>query len=128
MNIYESAEDYLERILMLSEEKGNVRAIDIAHSMGYSKPSVSIAMKKLLENGYIEISSTSLITLTDLGKSIASRIYERHKILSSILIALGVDEKIAKEDACKLEHDLSNISFEKIKEYYLKVEAEKNDN
>lgn len=118
MNIYESAEDYLERILMLSQEIGNVRAIDIARAMNFSKPSVSIAMKKLLENGYINISVNSYITLTEKGKEIALSVLERHNMLTSILISLGVDEENAKIDACKLEHDLSKESFEAIKKYY----------
>ncbi len=121
MNIYESAEDYLERILMLSQEMENVRAIDIARSMNFSKPSVSIAMKKLLENGYIEISINSYITLTDKGKEIALSVLERHNMLISILVDLGVNEEIAKIDACKIEHDLSKESFEAIKKYYLNL-------
>ncbi len=117
MKIQESQENYLERILMISEEKGKVRAIDIATSMNFSKPSVSIAMKKLHENGYIRITKDSYILLTKKGKEIATRIYERHKLLTSILIHLGVPVEIAKEDACRIEHDLSKESFEAIKIY-----------
>lgn len=120
MKIYESSEDYLERILMLSETKDSVRAIDIARSMNFSKPSVSIAMKKLSENGYIEILDNSFIVLTESGKRIAKEVYERHNVLTDILVALGVDENVAKEDACKIEHDLSKESFKAIKDYYLK--------
>lgn len=120
MKIYESSEDYLERILMLSETKDSVRAIDIARSMNFSKPSVSIAMKKLSENGYIEILDNSFIVLTESGKRIAKEVYERHNVLTDILVALGVDENVAKEDACKIEHDLSKESFQAIKDYYLK--------
>lgn len=118
MNLYESAEDYLERILMLSEEKSNVRSIDIARSLNFSKPSVSIAMKKLSENGYIEIDNNSYIHLTEKGITIAKSVFERHNILSSILINLGVSEEIAKMDACKIEHDLSEETFLAIKKYY----------
>lgn len=121
MNIYESAEDYLERIYMLSEKMEHVRVTDIAHSMNYSKPSVSIAMKKLLENKLINISPNSYITLTEKGLEIAISVYDRHRIITSLLIELGVDEDIAKEDACKIEHDLSIESFNAIKNYYNNV-------
>ncbi len=121
MKIQESAENYLERILMIEEEKGNVHAIDIAHSMKFSKPSVSIAMKKLHENGYIKITEDSNILLTEKGKKIAVKIYERHKLLSALLIRLGVPEEIAKEDACRIEHDLSKESFDAIKKYCEKI-------
>ena len=121
MNIYESAEDYLERIYMLSEKMEHVRVTDIARSMNYSKPSVSIAMKKLLENKLINISPNSYITLTEKGLEIAISVYDRHRIISSLLIELGVDENIAKDDACKIEHDLSDESFNAIKNYYINV-------
>lgn len=119
MNIYESSEDYLERILMLCNKIGNVRAIDIAHSMNFSKPSVSIAMKKLSENGYIQILNNGYIVLTEKGREIAENVYEKHELLSKILMHLGVDETTALSDACKLEHNLSSASFEAIKKYYL---------
>lgn len=115
MKLLKSGEDYLETILILSK-KGHVRAIDIVNELNYSKPSVSIAMKKLKENGYIEINNSN-ITLTNLGYEIASRVYERHEIISKALILLGVDEDVALEDACKIEHDLSDESFEAIKNY-----------
>ena len=111
MNIYESAEDYLEQILMLLEQKGHARSIDIAAGLGVSKPSVSVAMKKLRENGYIKMSSDSLISLTDKGYAIARKIYDRHQALTKYLIQIGVPEDIAREDACKVEHDLSEESF-----------------
>ena len=111
MNIYESAEDYLERILMLMERKGYVRSVDIAAELNVSKPSVSVAMKKLRENGYISMSSDSMISLTDKGYAIARKIYDRHQALTKYLIQLGVPEEIAREDACKVEHDLSEESF-----------------
>ena len=112
MNIHESSEDYLERILMLCEAKGTVRLIGIAMEMGVTKPSVSFAMKKLRENGYIRMDEDNLITLTESGMEIAQRIYTRHKILTQYLMKLGVDEETARADACKMEHDLSAASFE----------------
>ena len=111
MNIHESAEDYLEMILMLREEKGYARSVDIAARLAVTKPSVSIAMKKLRENGYITMDRESLIELTEKGRVIARRIYDRHKALSRFLIQLGVDEKTAREDACKIEHDISEETF-----------------
>jgi len=120
MNIYESAEDYLEAILMLSERLGTVRSIDIVNKLGYSKPSVSVAMKRLRENGYIEMDSDSYITLTGSGMEIASRVYNRHRMLTNFLINLGVSEETAAADACKIEHDLSDETFEKIKEHALR--------
>ena len=117
MKIQESAEDYLERILQLQEKQGRVISIDIANSMNYSKPSVSRAMKNLRENGYILVDNNGVITLTEKGFEIANKIYERHKILSTLLVRLGVDEKTALQDACKIEHDLSEQSFEAIKQH-----------
>ena len=111
MNIYESGEDYLEQILMLLEQKGHARAIDIALGLNVSKPSVSVAMKKLKENGYIKMSTDNLISLTDKGYAIARKTYDRHQALTKYLMQLGVPEAIAKEDACKIEHDLSEESF-----------------
>ncbi len=121
MNIYESSEDYLERILILKEEKGHVRSIDIAESMNFSKPSVSVAMKKLRENGYILVDKEGFITLTEKGMQIANHTYEKHKLLSSLLVALGVSKDIAREDACKIEHDLSDETFKAIKNYVEKI-------
>ena len=111
MNIHESAEDYLEQILMLLEQKGHARSIDIAAGLNVSKPSVSVAMKKLRENGYILMSSDSLISLTDKGYAIARKIYDRHQALTKYLVQIGVPEKTALEDACKIEHDLSEESY-----------------
>lgn len=116
MKIYESAEDYLERILMLSMEKENVRAIDIAHSLNFSKPSVSIAMKKLAENNLIYFDN-NYIKLTENGLELAKKVYDRHETLTKALIRLGVSEDIAREDACKIEHDLSEESFLAIKNH-----------
>ena len=115
MNIYESAEDYLERILILQEEKGEVRSIDIAHDMGFSKPSISIAMKKLKEAGLIDVDQHGFITLTKEGHIIAYKVYERHRVLKKVLIDIGVDPKQAEKDACKVEHVISEETFKAIK-------------
>ncbi len=120
MNIHESAEDYLETILILRERLGTVRSIDIVREMDFSKPSVSVAMKRLRENGYIEVDGGGHITLLPPGERIAQRIYTRHRLLTQFLVRLGVDEKVAAADACKIEHDLSDETFEKIKEHALK--------
>lgn len=117
MKIQESAENYLETILMLKEEKGAVRSIDIARKMDFSKPSISRAMSLLRENGYITMDREGLIDLTDAGMEIASRIYERHRFLSKWLMALGVSPETAAEDACRIEHDVSDETFQKIKEH-----------
>lgn len=114
MDIRKSAEDYLEMMLMLHEKHGYIRSIDIADELGVTKPSVSYATKRLRENGYITMDSDSHITLTETGMEIASRMYERHKILTDLLIALGVEKDVAREDACKIEHDLSEQSFQAI--------------
>ena len=112
MNIRKSAEDYLEQILMIREQKGIVRSIDIAAGLGVTKPSVSVAMKRLRENGYINMDKDNLITLTDSGEEIARTIYDRHKTLTHCLLLVGVDEEHAREDACKMEHDISQESYE----------------
>ena len=121
MEIHESAEDYLETILILKERLGQVRSIDIATEMNYTKPSISVAMKKLRENGYIQMDGDGYITLTDSGHEIASNIYDRHKVLTNFFVSLGVDEKTAAEDACKIEHDLSEETFEKIREHAMRT-------
>lgn len=118
MNIYESAEDYLERILIIQHEKGFVRSIDIAHELNFSKPSVSVAMKKLRENDYIKVDDSGYITLTDSGYKIASAILERHEVLTTLLKQLGVSDEVAAQDACKIEHDLSDETFACIKKHY----------
>jgi Mn-dependent DtxR family transcriptional regulator len=117
MSLLESGEMYLETILVLSQKKEAVRSIDVAEYMQFSKPSVSRAMGILKSNGYIEIDTLGHITLTGSGREAAERIYERHRILSEILIRLGVDEKTATEDACKMEHYISDTSFAAIKEH-----------
>lgn len=117
MEIRESAEDYLETMLMLKEEHGYIRSVDIAEKLGVKKPSVSVATKRLRENGYITMDKESLITLTESGMEIASRIYERHRLLTDLLMNLGVDAETARKDACKIEHDLSAVSFEAIRRH-----------
>ena len=117
MQIRESAEDYLEAILVLSKQGGGVRSVDIASMLGVSKPSVRHAMKLLREDGYIAMDRYGTVTLLEKGEEIAMRIYERHQVLTKMLEGLGVSEEVAKADACKLEHDISDESFEKIKEH-----------
>ena len=117
MNIHESAEDYLEQIYMQSLKRGVVRSIDIANALGYSKPSVSVAMKQLEENGYIHRDADRFLYLTDKGREIALRMYERHQTLAACLMKMGVSEENAYRDACKIEHDLSDESFGRIREY-----------
>ena len=115
MNIHESAEDYLEAILILRERQGAVRSIDVVRQLELTKPSVSVAMKRFRENGYIEMDADGFITLLPPGEEIAQRIYGRHKLLTRFLMALGLSEEAAAADACKMEHDLSDETFEKIK-------------
>ena len=115
MNIHESAEDYLEAILILRERQGAVRSIDVVRQLELTKPSVSVAMKRFRENGYIEMDADGFIPLLPPGEEIAQRIYGRHKLLTRFLMALGVSEEAAAADACKMEHDLSDETFEKIK-------------
>ena len=117
MKIQESAENYLETILMLKKEKGEVRSIDIANELEFSKPSVSIAMKNLRENGYIATSKDGYITLTDKGADIAERMYERHVMITNWLVSIGVEPQTAASDACRIEHVLSEQSFEAIKRH-----------
>lgn len=117
MVIHESAEDYLESILVLQERRGYVRSIDIVNELGYSKPSVSIAMKKLRESGYISMAPDGEITLNESGMEVAKRIYGRHKTLTKLFTMLGVSPETAAEDACKVEHDLSDETFFKIRKF-----------
>ena len=114
MKIYESAEDYLERILMLQKQNGRVISLDIAISMNYSKASVSRAIKNLKENNYISVNSTGEIELTESGLKIAERMYSRHILLTNFFISLGIDHVVAKNDACKVEHGLSDETFDAI--------------
>ena len=119
MEIHKSAEDYLEAILRLQLQKGSVRSIDIVSDLHFSKPSVSVAMKKLRESGHVLMDENGLLTLTDAGMSIARRIYERHQVLTLMLTALGVEEATAAEEACRIEHDISDDTFEKIKAHFI---------
>ncbi len=118
MKRLESQEDYLEKILQISQEKDNVHAIDIARGLSFSKPSVSVAMNKLKEQGYIEINDKGEITLTPSGLAIAEKTLEKHTILTEMLVYLGVDEETAKEDACKMEHDISDKTWDAIKKHF----------
>ena len=113
----ESGEMYLENLLVLSRKKGDVRAIDIAENMGYSKPSISRALKILREDGYIDVDKNGFITFKKKGKDLAEKIYERHQVLSKLLIKIGVDEETAIADACKIEHDISDKTFDIIKKF-----------
>lgn len=115
MKIQQSAENYLETIYMLTNTKGSCRSVDIAKELGFSKPSVSVAMKNLRENGYIDVMGDGNIVLLEPGKKIATILYERHTILTKCLVAIGVPETIASEDACKIEHIISEETFEAIK-------------
>lgn len=117
MKIKESAENYLEAILMLKSKNGYVRSIDIANYLNFTKPSISVAMKSFREEGYILMDSDGSIALTEKGLTIAERVYERHQVIAKALITLGVSETTAYEDSCKIEHDISNETFEKIKEH-----------
>lgn len=117
MKIHESAENYLEAILMIQKEKGSVRSIDVAHKLSFSKPSVSRAVSLLRENGYINMGRDGLLELTEEGLSIAESMYERHTLISRWLMSLGIPEEIALEDACRMEHDISAITFQKLKEH-----------
>lgn len=117
MKIQESAENYLETILILRQKLANVRSIDIANELNYTKPSVSVAMKHFRENGLIKIDENGFITLTEKGSKIAQRVYNRHTLLTKALIRIGVCEETAKEDACRIEHDISDETFQKLKEF-----------
>ncbi len=127
MKLLESGEMYLETILILKQNRAEVRSIDIVNHTGYSKPSVSRAVNLLKDNGYIEIDENGYISLLEAGKDIAERIYERHTLLTRFLINLGVNEKTAVEDACKIEHDISNETFEKLKNHVKKYSKKENN-
>ena len=114
MKIQKASEDYLETMLILRDRLGYIRSIDIAEHMGVTKPSVSYATKRLRENGYITMDKDGLITLTESGLSIASKMFQRHKILTDVFVKMGVDPETAAEDACKIEHDLSQATFDAI--------------
>lgn len=122
MKVYASAEDYLEAILELNLRHGHVRSIDIANELNFTKASVSVAMKKLRESGYIQMEADGNIHLLPEGEEIARRVYERHMLLTEFFVKLGVDPAVASADACKVEHDLSEETFQKIKEHVHKSE------
>ena len=126
MAIHESGEDYLEAILMIKERNGNVRSIDVAHELSFSKPSVSVAMKNLKVNNYITVDENGYINLTETGQEIADKIYERHKFLTNWLTSIGVDPEVAAEDACKMEHAISSESFTAIKKFIAEVQLSMN--
>ena len=115
MAIYESGEDYLEAILMIGQEKGMVRSVDIANQLGYSKPSVSVAVRNLCDSGHLTMDEDKHLHLTEAGKAVAEQIYDRHRTLEAILVSLGVNKAQAAKDACKVEHDLSQESYDAIK-------------
>ncbi|MER2151671.1 MAG: metal-dependent transcriptional regulator [Candidatus Limivicinus sp.] len=117
MTIHKSAEDYLETMLMLKEERGYIRSVDVAEKLGVTKPSVSYVTKRLRENGYITTDPAGMIVLLEPGLEIAERMYERHKLLTELLVGLGVSPETAREDACKIEHDLSVESFDAIRRH-----------
>lgn len=117
MKINESSENYLETVLILSHKKPYVRSIDIANELDFTKPSVSVAMRNLRENGYVSVDGEGHITLTDAGRQIAETMYERHTLLTDWLVYLGVDRETAMEDACRIEHVVSAKSFKAIKEH-----------
>ena len=125
MKIYESAENYLETIYVLHKKQGVVRSIDIATELSVSKPSVSVAMKNLRNNGYIEMDADGHITLLEQGYQIAAKMYERHTLMTQWLVRLGVDPAIAAEDACKIEHVISERTFEALKQHMYQHASEK---
>ena len=117
MAIHESGEDYLEAILMIKKRSGNVRSIDVARELSFSKPSVSVAMKNLKTSNYITVDENGFINLTEAGQALADKIYERHTFLTNWLTSMGVDPEVAAEDACKMEHAISSESFSAIKKF-----------
>ena len=121
MSLLESGENYLESILVLSKQQKEIHAIDIVNYLGYSKPSVSIMLKKLKDAEYIIIDELSHIHLTDKGLEVANKIYKRHKLLKNVLMSIGVSEQTAEDDACKIEHDLSDETIEAIKKHLEKL-------
>ena len=118
MRITESTENYMEAILILQQQNGEVRAVDVAHYFGFSKPTISQYMKQYAQQGLIEVDGNGHITLTGEGRAIAEHTFERHRVITSLFMALGVPEEIAREDACKVEHDLSDVTFQCMKSHY----------
>lgn len=127
MKLYESGEDYLEAILRLSKQHPMVRSIDVAAELGFSKPSVSIAMKHLREGGLVQMDSDGSLKLTPEGLAIAERVWERHRVLTSLFTRLGVSPEVARADACKIEHDLSEETFARIKDWVASLDPVSND-
>lgn len=123
MTIHESAENYLEAILILQQEKGAVRSIDVAQHMRFTKPSVSRAMTLFRQNGYVTMDQGGFLELTESGREIAERIYERHRLLTEWLVRLGVPQNIAAEDACRIEHDISKETFDCLKAFFSKMQS-----
>jgi len=118
MVIHEASENYLEAILMLREKQEQVRSVDVCNLLGFAKSTISVAMKKLKENGYVRIDQSGYITLTEIGEAIAAKIYERHVLIAKLFVFLGVDEETALKDACRIEHDISEESFQALKGLY----------
>jgi Mn-dependent DtxR family transcriptional regulator len=125
MPITEAVENYLETILILSKAQPDVHAIDICSYMGYSRPTVSIILKKMKDDNLVNVDTDNHITLTDSGREVAERIYERHNVISKLLMLLGVEKETALSDACKIEHDISPESFSALKNHYNKVTSDK---
>ena len=125
MVIHEASENYLEAILMLREKQVQVRSVDICNLLGFAKSTISVAMKKLKENGYVRIDQSGYITLTEIGEAIAAKIYERHVLISKLFVVLGVDEETALKDACRIEHDISEESFQALKGLYSDLAKQK---
>lgn len=118
MVIHEASENYLEAILMLREKQEQVRSVDVCNLLGFAKSTISVGMKKLKENGYVRIDQSGYITLTEIGEAIAAKIYERHVLIAKLFVFLGVDEETALKDACRIEHDISEESFQALKGLY----------
>ena len=125
MVIHEASENYLEAILMLREKQAQVRSVDICNLLGFAKSTISVAMKKLKENGYVRIDQSGYITLTEIGEAIAAKIYERHVLIAKLFVFLGVDEETALKDACRIEHDISEESFQALKGLYSDLAKQK---
>ncbi|MCD8036468.1 MAG: metal-dependent transcriptional regulator [Clostridiales bacterium] len=125
MAVTEAVENYLEAILVLSYRQPDVHAVDVCNYLGYSRPTLSVAIKQMRENGLITVSGENHIFLTESGKEVAEKIYERHNVIAAMLIQIGVSEEVAYADACKIEHDLSNETFAKLKEHYSKFKKAK---
>ena len=125
MEVHEATEMYLETILILKNRLGLVRSIDVATEMGYSKPTISVAMKKFRQEGLVTVDESGFINLTEKGRDIAERIYERHQVLTHILISLGVSKENAEQDACRIEHDICDETFEALKKQYVKLRNKK---